>query len=182
MPICQYESFYFIRYIYIYIVCTVMWYTRTGRTLLSQCWTFMKSLYLPGFEFGFSGFSWWYSFQQNLFIFWMHLLPYGMGRDWFSFFIFSSFNYSGDTDAVIPVTSTRYSIDALKLQPISPWRPWYSDGQVGGWTQEYEGLNFVTVRGAGHEVPLHRPKEALALFNCFISGSSMPKLQQITDS
>lgn len=97
-------------------------------------------------------------------------------------FLFHLFNYSGDTDAVIPVTSTRYSIDALKLQPISPWRPWYSDGQVGGWTQEYEGLNFVTVRGAGHEVPLHRPKEALALFNCFISGSSMPKLQQITDS
>lgn len=37
---------------------------------------------------------------------------------------------SGDTDAVIPVTSTRYSIDALKLPSVKPWRAWYDDGQV----------------------------------------------------
>lgn len=37
---------------------------------------------------------------------------------------------SGDTDGVIPVTSTRYSIDALKLKTASPWRPWYDNGQV----------------------------------------------------
>ncbi|WZY86095.1 hypothetical protein YC2023_032479 [Brassica napus] len=81
--------------------------------------------------------------------------------------------FSGDADAVVPVTSTRYSIDALKLHPVSPYGPWYIDGQVGGWTQEYDGLNFVTVRGAGHEVPLHRPKEALALFQAFITGTSL---------
>ncbi|XP_054820210.1 serine carboxypeptidase II-2 [Prosopis cineraria] len=84
--------------------------------------------------------------------------------------------FSGDTDAVIPVTSTRYSIDALKLKTVSPWRPWYDDGQVGGWTQEYEGLTFVAVRGAGHEVPLHRPKYALALIKAFLAGTSMPSL------
>ncbi|KAE8726272.1 Serine carboxypeptidase-like 29 [Hibiscus syriacus] len=82
--------------------------------------------------------------------------------------------FSGDTDAVIPITSTRYSIDALKLPIVSPWRPWYDDGQVGGWTQEYEGLNFVSVRGAGHEVPLHRPKQALTLFKAFLAGTAMP--------
>ncbi|CAN8326670.1 unnamed protein product [Cochlearia groenlandica] len=81
--------------------------------------------------------------------------------------------FSGDADAVVPVTSTRYSIDALKLRPLSTYGPWYIDGQVGGWTQQYAGLNFVTVRGAGHEVPLHRPKEALALFKAFISGASL---------
>ncbi|KAL3533010.1 hypothetical protein ACH5RR_006531 [Cinchona calisaya] len=90
--------------------------------------------------------------------------------------------FSGDTDAVLPVTSTRYSIDALKLPTVGPWHPWYCDGQVGGWTQQYEGLNFVTVRGAGHEVPLHRPKESLTLFKSFISGTSLPKLEQISDS
>ncbi|KAK3012484.1 hypothetical protein RJ639_007935 [Escallonia herrerae] len=89
--------------------------------------------------------------------------------------------FSGDTDAVIPVTSTRYSIDALKLPTISPWRAWYDDGQVGGWTQQYEGLNFVTVRGAGHEVPLHKPKQALTLFKSFLSGTSMPTLKQVSD-
>ncbi|KAL0872887.1 hypothetical protein Bca101_022592 [Brassica carinata] len=80
---------------------------------------------------------------------------------------------NGDADAVVPVTSTRYSIDALNLSTSSPYGPWYIDGQVGGWTQQYAGLNFVTVRGAGHEVPLHRPKEALAIFKAFISGTPL---------
>ncbi|MCI02453.1 serine carboxypeptidase II-2, partial [Trifolium medium] len=30
--------------------------------------------------------------------------------------------FSGNTDAVIPVTSTRYTIAALKLPTVSPWR------------------------------------------------------------
>ncbi|KAG9455922.1 hypothetical protein H6P81_000430 [Aristolochia fimbriata] len=82
--------------------------------------------------------------------------------------------FSGDTDAVIPVTSTRYNVDALKLPTVSPWRAWYDDGQVGGWTQVYKGLTFVSVRGAGHEVPLHKPKLALTLIKAFITGSPMP--------
>ncbi|KAK1434758.1 hypothetical protein QVD17_00508 [Tagetes erecta] len=91
--------------------------------------------------------------------------------------------YSGDTDAVIPVTSTRYSIDALNLTTIGPWRAWYDDGQVGGWTQTYEGLTFVTVRGAGHEVPLHKPKQALTLVKSFLAGTSMaPVTEQVTES
>lgn len=49
----------------------------------------------------------------------------------YSFFLFFFPSYdSGDTDAVIPVTSTRFSIDALKLPTVSPWRAWYDDGQV----------------------------------------------------
>lgn len=51
--------------------------------------------------------------------------------------------------------------------------------QVGGWTQAYKGLTFVTVRGAGHEVPLHQPKLALVLFKSFLSGSPMPTLTEL---
>uniref|UniRef100_A0A803M8Z4 Uncharacterized protein n=1 Tax=Chenopodium quinoa TaxID=63459 RepID=A0A803M8Z4_CHEQI len=90
--------------------------------------------------------------------------------------------FSGDTDAVIPVTSTRYSIDALKLPTVKPWRAWYDDGQVGGWTQEYKGLTFVAMRGAGHEVPLHQSKLSLILAKSFLSGESMPALHQVSDS
>ena len=54
--------------------------------------------------------------------------------------------------------------------------------QVGGWTQQYAGLTFVTVRGAGHEVPLHKPKQALTLINAFLQGTSMPSLDQLSDS
>ncbi|XP_071698767.1 serine carboxypeptidase II-2-like isoform X2 [Rutidosis leptorrhynchoides] len=87
--------------------------------------------------------------------------------------------FSGDTDAVVPVTSTRYSINALNLTKIGPWRAWYEDDQVGGWTQEYEGLTFVTVRGAGHKVPLHKPKQALTLLKSFLAGTSMAPLEQV---
>lgn len=53
--------------------------------------------------------------------------------------------------------------------------------QVGGWSEEYEGLTFVTIRGAGHEVPLHKPKLALKLVESFLSGTSMPKLELLSD-
>lgn len=39
-------------------------------------------------------------------------------------------NGSGDTDAVVPLSATRYSIDALKLPTVSNWYPWYDKGKV----------------------------------------------------
>jgi len=118
--------------------------------------------------------------------------------------------YSGDTDSVVPLTATRYSIDALSLPTITKWYPWYYDEevslghqhciksdspitlsatytnhvyngvdhaylQVGGWCQVYEGLTLVTIRGAGHEVPLHRPRQGLKLFEHFLRDEPMPK-------
>ncbi|XP_024014909.1 serine carboxypeptidase-like 27 isoform X2 [Eutrema salsugineum] len=82
--------------------------------------------------------------------------------------------FSGDTDAVVPVTATRYSIDALKLATITNWYPWYDHGKVGGWSQVYKGLTLVTVAGAGHEVPLHRPRQAFILFRSFLESKPMP--------
>lgn len=43
---------------------------------------------------------------------------------------FSCLSFSGDTDSVVPVTATRYSIDALKLPTVSKWYPWYDNGKV----------------------------------------------------
>ncbi|XP_010547376.1 PREDICTED: serine carboxypeptidase-like 27 [Tarenaya hassleriana] len=82
--------------------------------------------------------------------------------------------FSGDTDAVVPVTATRYSINALKLPTITNWYPWYDQGKVGGWSQVYKGLTFVSVAGAGHEVPLHRPRQAFILFRSFLEDKPMP--------
>ncbi|GAB2279919.1 Serine carboxypeptidase-like 25 [Dionaea muscipula] len=83
--------------------------------------------------------------------------------------------FSGDVDSVVPVTATRYSLAQLKLQTKIPWYPWYVKGQVGGWTEVYQGLTFATVRGAGHEVPLFKPRAALQLFRSFLSGEPLPK-------
>ncbi|KAF7820114.1 serine carboxypeptidase-like 27 [Senna tora] len=82
--------------------------------------------------------------------------------------------YSGDTDSVVPITATRYSIDALNLPTITNWYPWYDNGKVGGWSQVYKGLTLVTVTGAGHEVPLHRPRQAFILFRSFLENKPMP--------
>ncbi|GAB4817359.1 hypothetical protein N2152v2_004405 [Parachlorella kessleri] len=40
---------------------------------------------------------------------------------------------------------------------------------VGGWTVDYEGLSFATVRGAGHMVPYTQPERALYLFESFVN-------------
>ncbi|KAL9267468.1 Serine carboxypeptidase-like 25-like protein [Drosera capensis] len=83
--------------------------------------------------------------------------------------------FSGDVDSVVPVTATRYSLAQLKLQTKTSWYPWYVKDQVGGWTEVYQGLTFATVRGAGHEVPLFKPRAALQLFRSFLRGEQLPK-------
>jgi hypothetical protein len=37
---------------------------------------------------------------------------------------------SGDADSVVPLTATRYSIDALSLPTVTNWYPWYDNGEV----------------------------------------------------
>ncbi|XP_028051597.1 putative serine carboxypeptidase-like 23 [Camellia sinensis] len=80
---------------------------------------------------------------------------------------------NSDVDAVVPVTSTRYSIDALKLKVIKPWHPWTDDGefQAAGYKVVYDELTFATVLGAGHQVPIIQPCRALALFKMFLAGN-----------
>lgn len=85
--------------------------------------------------------------------------------------------YSGDTDGRVPVLSTRYCLDSLGLSITKSWRPWYHQKQVGGWVQEYAGLTFVTVRGAGHAVPVFKPSDSLALFSSFLLGDPLPSVR-----
>ncbi|RCV08723.1 hypothetical protein SETIT_1G349800v2 [Setaria italica] len=83
--------------------------------------------------------------------------------------------FSGDTDSVVPVTATRFAISHLGLKIKIRWYPWYSAGQVGGWSEVYEGLTFASVRGAGHEVPLFQPRRAFRMFQSFLAGEPLPK-------
>ncbi|RVW49740.1 Serine carboxypeptidase II-3 [Vitis vinifera] len=78
--------------------------------------------------------------------------------------------YSGDTDGRVPTTSTRYSINNLGTSVKTPWYPWYTQGEVGGYAVGYKNLSFVTIRGAGHFVPSYQPARALAFFSSFLAG------------
>ncbi|KAK2989538.1 hypothetical protein RJ640_016662 [Escallonia rubra] len=76
----------------------------------------------------------------------------------------------GDIDSVVPITSTKYSLNWLKLPIQTPWYPWYLNNEVGGYVEAYEGMTLVTVRGAGHMVPSYQPERALAMFSSFLQG------------
>ncbi|XP_059650037.1 uncharacterized protein LOC132295764 [Cornus florida] len=85
--------------------------------------------------------------------------------------------YSGDTDGRVPVTTSRYAIKKLKTSVETPWYPWYTQGEVGGYAVGYKNLTFVTIRGAGHFVPSYQPARALAFFSSFLDGKLPPSNQ-----
>ncbi|KAL6897943.1 hypothetical protein ACP4OV_006902 [Aristida adscensionis] len=82
--------------------------------------------------------------------------------------------YSGDADGRVPVIGSRYCVEALGLPIKTQWQPWYLDKQVAGRFVEYHGMSMVTVRGAGHLVPLDKPAEGLMLINTFLRGEQLP--------
>jgi len=76
--------------------------------------------------------------------------------------------YSGDVDGIVPVTGTRSWLSAMNLPITEPWRKWMLNQQTGGFVQQYRGLTFATVRGAGHMVPYTEPARSFALFSRFL--------------
>lgn len=78
--------------------------------------------------------------------------------------------YSGDVDGIVPVVGTRRWVASLRLKEKAAWRPWKTGGQVGGYTVEYVGLQFATVRGAGHMVPYVQPARAAHMARNFLEG------------
>lgn len=61
--------------------------------------------------------------------------------------------YSGDTDGAVPTWGTKRWIRELNWDVKNDWRPWMTDGQVSGFVINYDGLDFVTVKGVGHMAP-----------------------------
>ncbi|MBA0757715.1 hypothetical protein Gotri_020783, partial [Gossypium trilobum] len=76
----------------------------------------------------------------------------------------------GDVDSVVPITSTMYAINKLKLPVKTAWRPWSINDEVGGYVEEYEGLTLVT----GHFVPSYQPARALTMISSFLQGVLPP--------
>ncbi|PWA96790.1 peptidase S10, serine carboxypeptidase, Alpha/Beta hydrolase fold protein [Artemisia annua] len=78
--------------------------------------------------------------------------------------------YSGDVDACVPFTSSKYAIAAMDLQIIQPWQEWTMPDVVkpAGYKIVYDGLTYATVRGAGHEVSQSHPDKLYALLNSFL--------------
>ncbi|PNX94356.1 serine carboxypeptidase [Trifolium pratense] len=83
---------------------------------------------------------------------------------------YRSLIYSGDHDIVVPFMSTQAWIRALNYSIVDDWRPWFVNGQVGGYTRTYSNqMTFATVKGAGHIAPKYTPEQCFAMFTKWIS-------------
>ena len=68
-------------------------------------------------------------------------------------------HFSGDIDGAVPTTGTLGWIKTMNPIVKEEWRQWkIKDGkEVAGYIEEYEGLTFASVHGAGHMVPQDKP-------------------------
>eukprot|EP00928_Gymnodinium_smaydae_P043779 TRINITY_DN29273_c0_g2_i1.p1 TRINITY_DN29273_c0_g2~~TRINITY_DN29273_c0_g2_i1.p1 ORF type:complete len:494 (-),score=66.69 TRINITY_DN29273_c0_g2_i1:12-1493(-) len=90
--------------------------------------------------------------------------------------------YNGDADMCVPYNGNEEWLMDLEdrgvLKVASPWKPWYLDDDrstaAGAETKYHvvgsdQTLTFLTIRLAGHMVPLFRPDAALSFFNRFLT-------------
>jgi len=78
--------------------------------------------------------------------------------------------FTGDSDAAVPFTGSIKWINNLKLPIKTPYASWMINNQVVGFTQEYEGLTFTTIKGTGHMSPAWKREECFTMFNNFIKN------------
>jgi len=78
--------------------------------------------------------------------------------------------YSGDTDGAVPTFGSLAWLELIGWKKTSEWKPYMVNGQVGGYLQEYDGLTFATVHGAGHMVPQWRRAESYYLIFNWLFG------------
>ncbi len=80
--------------------------------------------------------------------------------------------FSGTEDAILSTVGTMRWINTLNFTIETEWRKWYTDDQVSGFVQKYkEGLVFVTVKGAGHYVPVDQSASAFYMVNSFLNNT-----------
>lgn len=63
------------------------------------------------------------------------------------------------------------------MATLKPWRPWfvpskriYDPDQNAGYVMDLDGLTLLTVRNAGHMVPLEKREESKEFMSKFIKG------------
>ena len=84
--------------------------------------------------------------------------------------------YSGDVDAIVPVTGTRLWVAQMGLREVAEWQSWVEPKteQVGGYVVSYEkDFTFATVRNSGHMAPYVQPVRSLHMFETFLSNGKL---------
>ena len=84
--------------------------------------------------------------------------------------------YSGDADPCVPWNGSYNWTRHLGMEETVAWRPWRTGGDgrswVGGFVTAWgSNFSFVTVKHAGHMVPLFEPEAALTFYTAFLNRS-----------
>jgi len=86
--------------------------------------------------------------------------------------------FSGDDDAICSTAGTQKWIWDIGVdpKPSKMWQPWIVQNQTAGYVTVFDvdgpgSFTFVTVHGAGHEVPWYRPMEALEMLQRYLKGA-----------
>ncbi len=86
--------------------------------------------------------------------------------------------YNGDSDSCSLSSGVMQNWTAsLGLKEVEAWRPWTMDGgiEMGGYVTRYQGhFDVVSIRGAGHLVPLYEPGPAFTLISSWVAGEVLP--------
>lgn len=61
--------------------------------------------------------------------------------------------YNGDWDAVVPFVDTLNNLERMKIRDPNLFAPIIYKDQHIGFNMIMSGVNFVTVKGASHQVP-----------------------------
>lgn len=86
--------------------------------------------------------------------------------------------YSGDVDMCVP-SNEDWTVSLASKQNYElaePWRPWLLSGVPAGYVTSYvvpggpANFTFITVKGAGHMVPMYQPERAFAFLERWLAG------------
>jgi len=83
--------------------------------------------------------------------------------------------YNGDLDLACNFLGDQWFVNGLNAPLKSAKRPWLvvdeaGQKQIAGFVKDFEGISFMTVKGAGHMVPTDKPVESLEMFKRFLNG------------
>ena len=80
--------------------------------------------------------------------------------------------YSGDTDGCVPLYGSRMWVESLNWDVTSEWRPWMTNGQVSGYVEQRDGMDFVTIHGVGHMAPQWKREDTTNMIMAWIHGET----------
>ncbi|GMF10328.1 unnamed protein product [Phytophthora lilii] len=80
--------------------------------------------------------------------------------------------YHGDADLICNALGGLWAVESLSLPRLAPRSVWTfaekDSKQTGGFVEMFKGLSYVTVKGAGHLVPMTQPEEAKQMLELFV--------------